>query len=77
MEHHKTPTHTHIMIVCTCMEALWLGIPEEIEMSTVSVHGERKREQRVSTHKPLVQTLYKAIHIRSIPITDKSIQVKN
>ena len=25
--------------VDTWIEALWLGIPEEIEMSTVSVHG--------------------------------------
>ena len=27
------------------MEALWLGIPEEIEMSTVSEHGERKKKK--------------------------------
>lgn len=30
------------------MEALWFGIPEEIEMSTVSAHGERKRKENAS-----------------------------
>lgn len=35
---------------CTCMEALWFGIPEEIEMSTVSVHGEKEEKNHVSKH---------------------------
>lgn len=32
------------------MEALWFGIPEEIEMSTVSVHGEKEEKNHVSKH---------------------------
>ena len=32
--------------VCTCIEAEWLGIPEDIEISTVS--RERKKNKIVS-----------------------------